>query len=239
MAALEIQNVVFACPGDSPESYAAGARPVAEFYAGLLGMRIVREDWFLVAGDGRLMLGFGDGPIDYQAPRWPDPAYPQQMHLDIAVPDLASAGERAVGLGAVLLDDRRSWHVYADPIGHPFCFYQEATDRERIVRIVVDCPEPRELAAFYSALLDLPDRELDTPDRVVLAGTPQLAFQRSDAAAPRWPDPAYPQQVHLDLFTDDVDGARAHAVGIGAAALQTDGPDHHVYADPAGHPFCI
>ncbi|MFF0266083.1 VOC family protein [Kribbella sp. NPDC004536] len=237
MADLELQNVVFACPGDSPESYAAGARPVARFYAELLGMRIVREDWFLVAGDGRLMLGFGDGPIDYQPPRWPDPSYPQQLHLDIAVPDLASAGARAVELGAELLDDRREWHVYADPIGHPFCLYPEATDRARIVRVVVDCPEPRALAEFYSALLDLP--EVDTPGRIVLAGAPQLAFQRSDGPAPRWPDPAYPQQVHLDLFTDDVAEARAHAVSLGAEPLQTDGPDHHVYADPAGHPFCI
>jgi hypothetical protein len=65
-----------------------------------------------------------------------------------------------------------------------------------------------------------------------------LAFQRSDAPAPRWPDSAYPQQVHLDLFTDDVSGAREQAGAVGGELLQA-GPDHHVYADPAGHPFCI
>jgi hypothetical protein len=117
--------------------------------------------------------------------------------------------------------------------------YQEQTDRARIARIVIDCPDPRALASFYSELLAMPDRELDTPNRVVLAGSPALAFQRSDSPAPRWPDPAYPQQVHLDLLTTDVPAGRAHAVNVGAQPLQTTGPHHHVYADPAGHPFCI
>ncbi|RZT14785.1 hypothetical protein EV649_5564 [Kribbella sp. VKM Ac-2569] len=231
---LGIQNVVFACPGNTPESYDHGARPIARFYAELLGMRVIREDWFLI-GDDRLNLGFGDGPIDYQPPRWPDPAYPQQMHLDIAVPDLAQVEVP----GATLLDDSQAWQVYADPIGHPFCLRESATDRAKIARIVIDCPEPQALATFYSALLDLPERELDSPDRVVVADSPALAFQRSDAAAPRWPDPAYPQQVHLDLSTDDVPAARDHALAVGAQPLQTTGPDHYVYADPAGHPFCI
>jgi hypothetical protein len=201
------------------------------FYAEWLGLPVIREDWFLI-GDDRLNLAFGDGPIDYQPPRWPDPAYPQQMHIDVAAPELTQIP------GATLLDDSHAWHVYADPIGHPFCLYEASTDRPVIARIVIDCPDPRALATFYSALLDLPDRELDTPDRVVLAGSPAVAFQRSETAAPRWPDPAYPQQVHLDLATDDVPAARAHASSVGAEPLQT-GPDHHVYADPAGHPFCI
>lgn len=228
---LTIKNVVFACPGNTPESYDRGARPVAMFYARLLGMRIIREDWFLIGDSGPLQLGFGDGPIDYRPPRWP--ADPQQMHLDIAVPGLAAPP------GAHLLQNNGKWQVYVDPIGHPFCLYEEPTDRTQIRRIVIDCPDPRALAAFYSALLDRPERSLDTPALVVLAGTPALAFQQNTSPAPRWPDPAYPQQVHLDLVTTDVPAARSHALSVGAQPLQTDGPHHHVYADPAGHPFCI
>ncbi|WP_329004598.1 hypothetical protein OHA18_14560 [Kribbella sp. NBC_00709] len=231
---LTIQNVVFACPGNTPESYDRGARPVANFYAELLGLEIIREDWFIVGlpdDPSVLRLGIGDGPIDYQPPGWPAGA--QQMHLDIAVPSFVRPA------GAELLQDNGEWQVYADPIGHPFCLYEEPTDRARIRRIVIDCPDPQTLAAFYSALLDRPERELDTPSRVVLAGTPGLAFQRSTSPAPGWPDPAYPQQVHLDLFTTDVPAARAHAIDVGARPLQTSGPYHHVYADPAGHPFCI
>jgi catechol 2,3-dioxygenase-like lactoylglutathione lyase family enzyme len=226
---LRIQNVVFACPGNTPDSYDRGARPVANFYAELLGMEIIREDWFLIGGGASdVQLAFGDGPIDYRPPAWPDGA--QQMHLDIAVPSSAQLA------GARLLQDNGEWQVYADPIGHPFCLVP--SDRAYIRRIVIDCPDPWALASFYSSLLDRPERSLDTASRVVLAGTPELAFQRSTSPAPRWPDPAYPQQVHLDLSTTDVPAARAHALAVGAETLQT-GPDHHVFADPAGHPFCI
>jgi Glyoxalase-like domain len=48
-----------------------------------------------------------------------------QAHLDIAVDDLAAAGEHAIAAGAVLAvrqpqDDVR---VYLDPAGHPFCLF--------------------------------------------------------------------------------------------------------------------
>ena len=230
---LTIRNVVFACPGNTPETYDRGARPVAQFYADLLRMEIVREDWIIVGSEASdLYLGFGDGPIDYQPPGWPDGA--QQMHLDIAVPSFAVEVP-----GAELLRDSGEWRVYADPIGHPFCLYPEPVDRAEIRRIVIDCPDPQALAGFYSALLDRPERSLDTPSRVVLAGAPELAFQQSASPAPRWPDPAYPQQVHLDLMTADVPAGRAHALSVGAEPLQTSGEYHHVFADPAGHPFCI
>lgn len=64
-----------------------------------------------------------------------------------------------------------------------------------------------------------------------------------DHVPPEWPDGA-PQQVHLDLHVDDPDAAHARAMSLGAEVLlDTDDPDaaegHRVYADPAGHPFCI
>jgi hypothetical protein len=53
-----------------------------------------------------------------RSPTWPDPAVPQQFHLDIMVEDVAAAGPRALALGARKLDGES---VYADPAGHPFC----------------------------------------------------------------------------------------------------------------------
>lgn len=252
---IELQNVVFACPGNTEDSYERGARPLAEFYANLLGMRIVREDWFLIADeddpDG-LHLGFGDGPIDYQPPRWPDADYPQQMHLDITVDDLDAAGQRVVQLGASKLQDNGTFRTYADPTGHPFCLYPSTAETPtgrtaQIARVVIDCFSPRALADFYAALLDMPNRELDTPERVVITRTdgrlPALAFQHAQFPAPRWPDPAYPQQVHLDLRVPASDepslqSARALAGSLGAIELKP-GPHHYVYADPAAHPFCL
>jgi predicted enzyme related to lactoylglutathione lyase len=49
---------------------------------------------------------------------------------------------------------------------------------------------------------------------------------------------------HLDLWVDDIDSAHAEVMALGARVLQepeeTDEPDRfRVYADPAGHPFCL
>jgi len=60
---------------------------------------------------------------------------------------------------------------------------------------------------------------------------------------PEWPHGA-PQQVHLDLHVDDPARAHDEVVALGARLLQsaddlTAPEGHQVYADPAGHPFCI
>ena len=108
---------------------------------------------------------------------------------------------------------------------------------------MIDCFSPRALAGFYAELLDMPRRELDTPERVVItraAGTPPaLAFQHAQVPAPRWPDPAYPQQMHLDLYADDSRAAQDLALRRGAIRLPDLGGSCPVYADPAGHPFCL
>jgi catechol 2,3-dioxygenase-like lactoylglutathione lyase family enzyme len=64
-----------------------------------------------------------------------------------------------------------------------------------------------------------------------------------DHSPPDWPDGA-PQQLHLDLHVDDARVAIAQATRLGARPLLTDDDvaddhGHHVFADPAGHPFCI
>jgi catechol 2,3-dioxygenase-like lactoylglutathione lyase family enzyme len=108
----------------------------------------------------------------------------------------------------------------------------------RMHHVVLDCPDPAALAAFYSTLLGLPLTYRDE-DWVVVAASDTssgLAFQRApDNQPPTWPDPAIPQQVHLDIMVEDVAAAGPQALALGAAKL--DGPD--VYADPAGHPFCL
>ena len=71
--------------------------------------------------------------------------------------------------------------------------------------VVIDCPDPSKLAAFYSELIGLPIT-YESEDWVVIAETDQtsgFAFQRAiDHQKPRWPDPRYPQQFHLDLLVD-------------------------------------
>ncbi len=64
-----------------------------------------------------------------------------------------------------------------------------------------------------------------------------------DHVPPQWPDGS-PQQVHLDLYVDDIRDAHGQAIALGARLLQAaddlDAADgFQVYADPAGHPFCL
>ncbi len=104
--------------------------------------------------------------------------------------------------------------------------------------MILDCPEPAELGRFYSALLDQPIT-YSSDDFVVVAAndtTSGLAFQRApDHRRPTWPAPAVPQQIHFDLMVESVADATAHVLALGATKLDGDG----VFADPAGHPFCL
>ncbi|MFI5036828.1 MAG: VOC family protein [Acidimicrobiales bacterium] len=61
---------------------------------------------------------------DYAAPTWPTGAVAKQIHLDLAVDDLAAATATATRLGATRAahqpaEDR--YVVLLDPAGHPFC----------------------------------------------------------------------------------------------------------------------
>ncbi len=111
-------------------------------------------------------------------------------------------------------------------------------------RVVIDCFSPRALAAFYEALLVMPKRVEDAPERVVIAkndgSLPMLAFQHViHYVAPCWPDAAYPQQMHFDLKFDDRQAAERLVQRLGALRLPDQGGSCPVYADPAGHPFCL
>jgi catechol 2,3-dioxygenase-like lactoylglutathione lyase family enzyme len=108
----------------------------------------------------------------------------------------------------------------------------------RLHHVVLDCRDPRALAEFYSRLLGDPITYV-SDDWVVVSTSTQasgLAFQRApDQQSPTWPDPATPQQMHLDIMVEDVAAATGRVLELGATRL--DGDD--VFADPAGHPFCL
>jgi catechol 2,3-dioxygenase-like lactoylglutathione lyase family enzyme len=108
----------------------------------------------------------------------------------------------------------------------------------RMHHVVLDCRDPAALAEFYSRLLGQPIT-YRSGDWVVVAAndtTSGLAFQLApDHRPPTWPDPTMPQQVHLDIMVEDVAAAGPRVLALGATKLDGDG----VYADPAGHPFCL
>jgi hypothetical protein len=111
--------------------------------------------------------------------------------------------------------------------------------------VVFDAADLAAESAFWAGLLDgevLGDDRwhsvFDADGRWVVGV--QLA---PDHAAPDWPH-GNPQQVHLDLHIDDPASAHAKAIALGARLLRaaddlSAGEGHQVYADPAGHPFCL
>jgi catechol 2,3-dioxygenase-like lactoylglutathione lyase family enzyme/predicted enzyme related to lactoylglutathione lyase len=222
---------------------APDVRRLAAFYTALGGWTVqyADDDWITMeTGDGwRIAVQLSPGHVP---PRWPDPGYPQQAHLDLRVPDLDAGAAKAVGLGAGLLRKNETWYTLADPAGHPFdlCLFparQEAT----LMGVMLDCPDARELSAFYAELLGKPvTYEGEGVAMIGEDGAQPVLFQQiTGYHAPRWPDPAYPQQFHLDVTVGDVDAAGAAALKLGATSLSSGGENWRVYADPAGKPFCL
>jgi hypothetical protein len=224
---------------------------LADFYCALLGMEVIRQDWLKVAkhsGSPFQLALDGDGWSDQRPPHWGDPEHPQQMHLDVLVPDVGASGGLAEDMGAILLQDGDGHRVYADPAGHPFCFSADASAGHeggpgKVGRVVLDCYSPRHLATFYEGLLEIDRRIEDMPERVVLDLNddryPDLALQHAVFVAARWPDPAYPAQLHLDLpFGDQRDSAVRRVERLGGMRLPKLA-DTEIFADPAGHPFCL
>jgi hypothetical protein len=79
------------------------------------------------------------------------------------------------------------------------------------------------------------------PEGAMITGDGKsVMFQQiSGYNQPRWPDPAYPQQAHLDIAVDDLDEGEARALELGASRLDGGAEGFRVFADPAGHPFCL
>lgn len=110
-----------------------------------------------------------------------------------------------------------------------------------IEKVVFDCPNPRELAKFYSELLDKPVVR-DELDWVVIGEEDDggLAFQKvENYQAPNWPTQERPQQAHLDIRVDDIESEEQRAMSLGATLQHKSDDGFRVYLDPAGHPFCL
>lgn len=129
---------------------------------------------------------------------------------------------------------------------------QPGSTAGRLGSVVLDCPDPLELAQFYSALLGLEiDENGDDDWRSLtgpgsLLGNSSLAFRRSEEYVPAtWPG-TDAQDLHLDLIVDDLPSGHASVVALGAEPLDPLDPPPvgndrgwRIYADPAGHPFRI
>jgi catechol 2,3-dioxygenase-like lactoylglutathione lyase family enzyme len=133
------------------------------------------------------------------------------------------------------------------------------TEYPRLLHTAIETTDARALAEFYRQLLglqyrpgDLPpaDGSADDPGWLVLVdadGHRKLAFQRVDRLErTTWPEHDVPMQMHLDFTVPsltELQRQRDRAEALGARLLLDRTLDPHeplyVFADLAGHPFCI
>ncbi|MCK6211446.1 VOC family protein [Georgenia sp. EYE_87] len=110
--------------------------------------------------------------------------------------------------------------------------------------VVFDAADLSTESRFWAGLLGGTVAADDDWHMVLVDGEPRVAVQLApNHVPPEWPD-GNPQQIHLDLWVDDIDASHQEVMSLGATLLQaaeeTDDPDaFQVYADPAGHPFCL
>ncbi len=112
----------------------------------------------------------------------------------------------------------------------------------RLKTVVLDAADMGAEAQFWSQVLDIPVVHQDDDWTTLEGRGVRLAVQLApDHVPPQWPDPAHPQQLHLDVQVDDPDEAEQRVLALGARRLPdpADAGDFRVFADPAGHPFCL
>jgi hypothetical protein len=112
--------------------------------------------------------------------------------------------------------------------------------------VAFDAAELEPMSTFWAGVLGgTVDVEDDWHMVMDGDGVPRIGVQLApDHVPPDWPDGDPPQQVHLDLWVADLGTAHEEVMALGARLLQ-EAPDldaeegWQVYADPAGHPFCL
>lgn len=121
-----------------------------------------------------------------------------------------------------------------------------------LTSVTIAAPAPRELAAFYAALLSAEVAVSEPPGAEepedagwaqVKAGAITLNFEFEQ----QWTSPVWPARLgaqlatqHLDIFVQDLEASTRWAVSQGARlALSQPQTDVRVLIDPAGHPFCL
>ena len=111
--------------------------------------------------------------------------------------------------------------------------------------IVFDADDIHAESAFWAGVLEGKVKaDKGWHDVLDADGEWRLAVQHAPGLVrAQWPD-GTPQQIHLDLLVDDITTAHAEVMALGATVV---GPARtfdsragfQVYADPAGHPFCL
>lgn len=99
---------------------------------------------------------------------------------------------------------------------------------------------------FWAGVLGGTVEAYDVWHMVHVDGAPRVGVQLApNHRPPEWPE-GTPQQIHMDLWVDDFTAAHEEVMALGAKVLKEAEESYpgasdsfQVYADPAGHPFCL
>ncbi|QGN34042.1 VOC family protein [Microlunatus sp. Gsoil 973] len=111
----------------------------------------------------------------------------------------------------------------------------------RLSGTTLNAPDAIALARFYAEITGGVAKG-NRHWAVVTGPYAEIGFQRvENFRPPDWPDGAVPMQMHLDFFVDDLESTGARVLAAGATRFEFQPNSDHcfVYADPAGHPFCL
>ncbi len=109
----------------------------------------------------------------------------------------------------------------------------------RLTHITIDCHDAAKLAAFWSAVVDVPVGD---------GGSEFFAQLPTSDSTPTWffiqvpEDKTVKNRVHLDLESDAMSGEVLRLVGLGATHIEDKNEFGHswsVFNDPEGNEFCV
>jgi hypothetical protein len=116
------------------------------------------------------------------------------------------------------------------------------SDAIRLSSVAINCPDATALARFY-AEITAGEVTFSHASWATMEGPGgRIDFQTiPDHVAPTWPESTTPPQMHLDFYVDDLTAAEARVLAAGATKYTVQPNAEHcvVFADPAGHPFCL
>lgn len=115
------------------------------------------------------------------------------------------------------------------------------SDKIRFSGVTVNAPDAIALAKFYAEITSGVAKG-DSGWAMVSGPNGEIGFQQVDGfRRTDWPEGPVPMQMHLDFFVDDLGTTEKRVLAAGATRFDYQPNSDHcfVYADPAGHPFCL
>ena len=108
----------------------------------------------------------------------------------------------------------------------------------RLGSTVINCGDIETMTAFWAAALDLTPSSRDPGDdfRVLRGPGVNLSLQVADSPV------SARDQMHLDLYSDDLDAQVARLQSLGATYVRRVEEDRDCYVvlrDPEGNEFCV